>query len=269
VESPDPKADAKHNRPGGGISLQTLIIAGLASAAASYAVSRIWGPGTLISAAATPVIVALVSEFLRRPVETAAKSAKKVPTVQTLPAVRKRTIAAPGDATRVQEGPTRVTTGSATRAEPHSPSGQPPPGRRVEPPATVTPVMDPGTMNHAESNTWRPRWRLAVVTGLVAFAIVLALYTVPDLLAGRSITGNGQPTTFFGGSANVNKKASPTTTVTTTPVTTVTKTAPTTTTTKTATTKTTTTQPTTTGTTPTTSATTQTGTLTTTTTPVP
>jgi hypothetical protein len=129
--------------------------------------------------------------------------------------------------------------------------------------------MDPGTMNHAESNTWRPRWRLAVVTGLVAFAIVLALYTVPDLLAGRSITGNGQPTTFFGGSANVNKKASPTTTVTTTPVTTVTKTAPTTTTTKTATTKTTTTQPTTTGTTPTTSATTQTGTLTTTTTPVP
>jgi hypothetical protein len=259
VESPDHKADTKDNRSGGGISVQTLIIAGLASAAASYAASRIWGPGTLISAAATPVIVALVSEFLRRPVETVAKTAKKVPTVQTLPAVRKRTIAAPGDSTRVQEDPTDATIGPAPRAEPHSPSGQPHP-RRVEPPAALTPVGDPA-MKHSEFNTWRPRWRPAVATGLVAFAIVLALYTVPDLLAGRSITGNGQPTTFFGGSANVKKKANPTTTVTTTPVTTVTKTAP-----ATATTTTTTTQPTTTtGATPTTSATTSTGTLTTTT----
>ena len=41
---------------------------------------------------------------------------------------------------------------------------------------------------------------MVVVTSLLAFAIVVALYTVPDILAGRSITGNGQPTTFFGGS---------------------------------------------------------------------
>jgi hypothetical protein len=213
------------------------------------------------------VIVALVSEFLRRPVETVAKTAKKVPTVQTLPAVRKRTIAAPGDSTLVQEDPTRVTTGPATGAEPDSPSGQPHPRRRVEPPAAVTPVVDPSTMKHTESNTWRPRWRLAFVTGLVAFTIVLALYTVPDLLAGRSITGNGQPTTFFGGSTNVPTKTHRTTTVTTTPVTTVTKTAPATTTTKTTTTKTATTQSTTTAATPTTSATAPTGTPTTTTTP--
>jgi hypothetical protein len=247
VESPDPNADREDNRPGSRISLQTLIIASLASAAASLAASRIWGAGTLISAAATPVIVALVAEFLRRPVQTVAATAQKVPTVQTLPAVRKRTIAAPEDSSRVLDDPPRVTTDPATPAEPHPPSGQPRPRRRVESPAAITPDVDPETIKHTEADTWRPRWRLAVVTGLVAFAIVVALYTVPELLAGRSITGNGQPTTFFGGSANVKKKTSPTTTVT--------KTAPTTTTSRTTTT----------GATPTTKTTTPTNTHTTTT----
>jgi hypothetical protein len=249
VEASDLNTDRKDNRPGSGVSLQTLIIASFASAVASFAASRIWGAGTLISAAATPVIVALVAEFLRRPVKTVATTAKKVPSVQAFPAVRKRTIPAPEDPTGVRRDPTRVTTDSATRDEPQSYSGLPEPRLRVESPAASATVADPGTIKPAEVNTWRPHWRLVVVTGLLAFAIVVALYTVPDLLAGRSITGNGQPTTFFGGSANVMKKSSPTSTVTTTtPTTTVSKTAPTTTTTATPTTKTTTpgsTQPTT------------------------
>ena len=87
MESPDPNADRKDKRSGGRISLQTLIIASVASAAASFAASRIWGAGTLISAAATPVIVALMSEFSRRPVQTVAETAKKIPTVQALPMV--------------------------------------------------------------------------------------------------------------------------------------------------------------------------------------
>jgi hypothetical protein len=227
VESPVLNADRKDNRPGSGISLQTLIIASLASAAAAFAASRIWGTGTLISAAATPVVVALVSEFLRRPVQTVATTAKKVPTVQTLPAVRTRTIAAPEDPDRVNGDPT-------IPAEPPSPSVPARPRRRVEPPAAITPNVEP-IKYYGKADTWRPRWRPALATGLVAFAIVVALYTLPDLLAGRSITGNGQPTTFFGVSANV-KKTSPTTTVTTTtPTTTATKTAPTTTTTTTTT----------------------------------
>jgi hypothetical protein len=268
VEASDPNADRKDKRPGSGISLQTLIIASFASAVASFAASRIWGAGTLISAAVTPVIVALVAEFLRRPVQTVAATAKKVPTVQTLPAVRKRTIAATEDPTGVRSDPTRVTTDSATRDEPQSYSGLPEPRLRVESPAAIAPVVNPGTIKPAEVNTWRPHWRLVVVTGLLAFAIVVALYTVPDVLAGRSITGNGQPTTFFGGSANVKNRASPTSTVTT-----VTKTAPTTPTTKTTTTATPTTKTTTTA-TPTTKTTTPTGTQTKTTstastTPVP
>ncbi len=191
MESPVPNANRKHDRSGGGISLETLIIASLASAAASFAASRIWGTGTLISAAATPVIVAFVSEFLRH-------------------------------------------------ARPR---------QRVRPPAPIRPNADRGTITYySNADKWRPRWRPALVTGLLAFAIVVALYTVPDLLAGRSITGNGQPTTFFGDSANVKKKTSPTTTVTAT--TTTTKTTPTT----TATTTTTKTTPTTTPTTTTTNA---------------
>jgi hypothetical protein len=237
VPSPDPNTDRNDNRGGGRISLQTLVIASFASGAAAFGASRIWGTGTLISAAATPVVVALVSEFLRRPVQTVATTAKKIPTVQTLPAVRQRTRATPEDPTRVLQDPGRGDTDPATPAEPQSPPGQPRPRRRVEPPAAITPVTEPATIKQPEASTWRSRWRPAVVTGLLAFAIVVALYTVPDLLAGQSVTGNGQPTTFFGASTNVKKKTSPTTTVTTTtPATTVTTTAPATSTTKTTTT---------------------------------
>ena len=235
VESPRPDAERTDDRPGGRISLQTLIIASLASAAASFAASRIWGPGTLISAAATPVVVALVSEFLRRPVQTVSTTAKRFPAAQSLPVVRKRTIAAPEDPTLVERDP-------PITAEPNSPSGQQAdPRRRVELPHAITPDVDSETITSTEANAWRPRWRLALVTGLVAFAIVVALYTVPELFAGRSITGNGQPTTFFGGSANAKQTTAPTRTVTITPTTTITKTAPRTTTTTTpATTRTTT-----------------------------
>ena len=241
MESQDPNADRKDKRSGGRISLQTLIIASVASAAASFAASRIWGAGTLVSAAATPVIVALVSEFLRRPVQTVAETAKKVPTVQALPGVRNHTSATPSDSTRVQDR-TRVSTDPATGTEQPSRFGQQRPRQGGEAPAEVTPVADQGTTTPTNASAWRPHWRLAVLTGLLAFAIVVALYTVPDLLAGRSITDNGQPTTFFGGSATANKKASRTSTVTTTsPTTTVTKSTPATTVTKTAPARTTTT----------------------------
>jgi hypothetical protein len=164
----DSNTGDRDNRPRSGISPPTLIIASVASVAASFAVARIWGPGTLLGAAAAPIIVALVSETLRRPMRTAAATARKMP-------ARGRVAAA--DA-------------------PHT-----------EAPATA----------------WRHRWGLALATGLAAFAIVVGVFTVPDLVAGSSITGNGQPTTFFGGSAT-RKTDKPATTKPT--QTTVTKTAP-------------------------------------------
>lgn len=44
------------------------------------------------------------------------------------------------------------------------------------------------------------RFKVAVVTGLIAFAGVVALFTIPELVAGKSIGGGGKSgTTFFGG----------------------------------------------------------------------
>ena len=178
-----------------GISPQTLIIASVASAAASFTVARLWGPGTLAGAAAAPVIVALVAEFLRRPVRTVAATAKRVPTARH-PDTRPR------------------------------PDPRPHPDGRPQPHTTRR----------------RPRWRAAVATGLLSFAIVVGVFTVPDLLAGHSITGNGRQTTFFGSSSIVQQTTSPATTGAITTAGTHTSPAPTTATAHTATALTTATQ---------------------------
>src|SRR4051812_7635808 len=65
VQSPPPAAPP----PASGIDLGTLVITALASAAAAYTTAKVWAPGTLASAAMTPVIVALVKEGLRKPTE--------------------------------------------------------------------------------------------------------------------------------------------------------------------------------------------------------
>ena len=57
-------------RTHGGLSAKTLLIAGAASAAAALVIPMLWRPGTVFAAAMTPVVVALVTEVLRRPVET-------------------------------------------------------------------------------------------------------------------------------------------------------------------------------------------------------
>ncbi|MBA2349199.1 MAG: hypothetical protein H0V81_12975 [Solirubrobacterales bacterium] len=49
--------------------LLTIAIASVSSAVAALVVSRVWGPGTIIGAAATPIIVTLVGDALLRPAE--------------------------------------------------------------------------------------------------------------------------------------------------------------------------------------------------------
>jgi len=220
----------------GGISLQTLVIASAAAAVTSYIVSRIWGPGTLISAAATPVFVALVSEFLRRPVQTVSATAKRVPVVQRVPLARGRT-AAPSDQTVVdggpglgspEEAPTLLSSAQALTGV--ESAGRP--RRRAQ----VPPIVDPGFVavieaDEEEQATGRsgPRWGLVLATSGIAFVIVVGVFTLPDLVAGRSITGNGSATTFFGGSTS--SKPKPETKTVTEPAATTVTTAPTTTTT--------------------------------------
>ena len=55
--------------PQPGIDLMTLLLTAVASASAAYITAKVWAPGTLASAAMTPVIVALVKEGLRKPTE--------------------------------------------------------------------------------------------------------------------------------------------------------------------------------------------------------
>ncbi|HEU0315689.1 MAG TPA: hypothetical protein VFR49_00080 [Solirubrobacteraceae bacterium] len=188
-------ASARHDRRGG-ISVGTLGVAAAASAAASYTASHVWGSGTVLSAALTPVIVALVSEFLRRPVDRVAATAQRVaPIVPRTP---------PGAA--------------------GAPDRRPPAPARDE-----TQDWSPVTYETTPSPGWRPRWRLVLATGLLAFVIVVAVYTVPDLLVGHSITGAGGSTTFFSGGAQNTPLVTTPTVSTPTTTTTQTVTVPTTT----------------------------------------
>jgi hypothetical protein len=187
-----------------GIDLTTLFLSAVASAAAAYITSKIWAPGTLFSAAMSPVIVALVKEGLRKPTEVVANV---VPTV--VPAS------------------TRWSRSSAS--EPGLiVDGEPEPEPQVDPDAphvVLPPVVaaETGPVRVYSTRGRKLRWRLAVVTGLLGFAICVVLYTVPELISGKSIGRGGGATTLWGGHRNHTKKSTTTTqTTTTTPTSTAT-----------------------------------------------
>jgi len=66
--------EGEARQEGSGISVRTLVIASIASAAAAYLTSLFWLKGSAIAAAVTPVIVTLVSEALHRPTERIART---------------------------------------------------------------------------------------------------------------------------------------------------------------------------------------------------
>jgi hypothetical protein len=193
-----------------GIDLTTLFLSAVASAAAAYITSKIWAPGTLFSAAMSPVIVALVKEGLRKPTEVVANV---VPTVVPAPA-------------------------RWSRSSPSEPGlvvdGEPEPAPRVDPDAPhvlLPPVVagETGPLHVYSTRGRRLRWRLAVITGLLGFAICVVFYTVPELISGKSIGRGGDATTLWGGHRNHTKKSTTTTQTTTTTTPTSTATTPTTT----------------------------------------
>lgn len=231
-------ANSTPARSEGGVDLPTLIITALASAVAAYVCSKVWKPGTLASAAFTPVLVALVKEALRRPTEV-------VTTVVPVPVVtprRRRRLAAP-------DAPTAVM-GSL------SADGDPAPGSDIPPPAIV--AVEPQPVTTTRTRGRQIHWRIAVLTGLLGFAICAAFYTLPELIAGSAASGGGKTTLFGGGTHTVQHTTTVKTNTVVVPGKTVTQTTPTTTVTTAATTPTTpaTTQATA-PTTPTTPATTQ------------
>jgi hypothetical protein len=197
--------------PREGLDLTTLFISAIASAAAAYVTSKIWAPGTLFSAAMSPVIVALVKEALRKPTEVITNV---VPTV--VPTPSKWTRAGADDAGLVAEVDERPAPG--VHPDPDAP---PPP--LVVPTGTTSPVRVYSTRSR------RLRWRLAVITGQLGFVIAVLAFTVPELIAGQSL-GGSHKTTIFGGHhrhRTSTTKTTNSTTSTSTQKTTTTETTPT------------------------------------------
>jgi hypothetical protein len=176
--------------------VQTLIIAALASGIAAIVVSQLWEKGTIIASAMTPVVVAIASELLRKPVQSE----------------------------RVRSGVRSVS--SAARPSSYA---RPRSGRTPNVMAPPTPTVDEGMRQREEGvepgpvrvyssgsnkrprslNGTSPRRRLhlkvAVVTGLIAFLIAAAVLTLPELIFGGSVTGGGRNTTVFGGGKDTSK----------------------------------------------------------------
>ena len=146
------------------LSLRTLAIASVASAAAALVTSRFSTIGTPVAAALTPVIVALVSEMLHRPTE---RIAERLTTDR--PRVLPEGMGGgppdthPSDEPLLERAPTE-------------------PGAEAGPPAPPVRVYGRGRVGP------RGRRHIAVgvvaVTGLLAFAIAAVVLTGADLATG-------------------------------------------------------------------------------------
>ena len=165
---------ASHHAPAeprrGGLELSTLVVAGVAAVVAAVVVSKIWAPGTMWATAFTPVIVSLVKEALERP-------AQRVSAV----------------ATRAAVPPKPLARAARTVVQPPPEAAAPPP------PMSLDPALTERRVYGSRVGGIQRRWKLAVATGLIAFVGVVALFTLPELVAGRSVTSGGSHTTFFGG----------------------------------------------------------------------
>jgi hypothetical protein len=151
-----------------GISIQTLAISAAAAVAAAVVVPMIWDRGTLIATAMTPVIVALVSEALRKPAERISAVTPKV--------------------TRRSSGVPVRSPHSADRFDPL------PPEERA---AAAPPRSDDPFGLRARRRPARHHWRLALATGAVAFVVAVVGLTMSELLLGGAATRDGGRTTFF------------------------------------------------------------------------
>jgi hypothetical protein len=191
IQQPPPPPSAARKSD---LELSTLVISAIASASAAFVISKIWAPGTLTAAAMTPVIVALVKEGLRRPSQVVTAV---VPT--PVRAVRRR--AGTQHAREVEA----IAGDVHERLDAGAPPPFPPPAPGAEAPVRVY-----------STRGRRLRWRLALVTGILGFAICAVLYTVPELIAGQSVGSSGRGTTLWGGKRRAAPSHSTTTSTTTT-----------------------------------------------------
>jgi hypothetical protein len=197
VDSLDGVPERQANAGGEGLSLQTLVVAAAASAAAAVIVSHVWKDGTVIAAAMTPVIVAIVKELLQRPMESeiVRKPVQKVSGIASsrLPVTGSRT-ATRGD--ELADAPPSTEPGGLRRDYGRGDGVAPAEGE-------LTPMRTYG------SSRRRPlHLKIAIVTGLIAFLIAAAALTLPELLFGGAVSSHHDTTLFGGGGSKSDKKKS-------------------------------------------------------------
>ncbi len=171
---------------GGGsrLSPQTLIVASLASLTAAIVTSHFWRGGTPITAALTPVLVALASEIYRRPAERITRLSSRAAS-----STRVRGSVAARD--RVTAGP------PAAHLDDWAPNGGPPDEPRLD-----VPEFGSGPVRvYRQQPDRRLHIRIVLATALVAFAIAIAALTLPELIFGGSLASHAR-TSFFGGSTH-------------------------------------------------------------------
>ena len=171
-----------------GISVQTLAISASAAVAAAVVVPMVWERGTILATAMTPVIVALVSEGLRRPAEKITTATSRV---------ARRPGAPPGP-------------------EPFDPLPEEERGGPTQEEERGGPTQEDDPFGLRERPPVRRHWRLAVVTGLVAFVLAVTALTMSELVFGGAATRDSARTTIFGGGRD-GEEATPTATPKVTP----------------------------------------------------
>jgi hypothetical protein len=176
--------DRRPNDDGGSkLSPQTLIIASLASLTAAIVTSTFWQRGTPITAALTPVIVAIASELYSRPARRITEFSSRANQV------RSRRFAA--EELHARE---RVPTG-APRDRRRPDALQPPEDESLGPVRIYRSGAD------RPSPVRRLHIRVALATAAIAFVIAALVLTLPELVLGGSVASHGR-TTFFGGSGH-------------------------------------------------------------------
>jgi hypothetical protein len=170
----------------GGLQIQTLLLSAVSAVVAATVVPLFWEKGTVIATAMTPVIVALVTEALRRPVEKVSEVAPRV-------AVRRVESASTTRSRRVERVP-------ADRPATFDPleGGDPADGAELRPHPGRIPGEDPfGLREPARRRSW---WKVGIATGLLAFLLAAAVVTASELtIFGGSVSGQRGDTTLFGG----------------------------------------------------------------------
>jgi hypothetical protein len=200
-------AEGKGNSGGEGLSLQTLVLAAVSSAAAAIIVSHLWKGGTVVAAAMTPVIVTILKELLAKPMDSEMVR-RPVQQVSRVASSSRR---------RVAGGAGVRTEGVAPRST-HPPAGPPPTEPRTLPnePRSgggVPPTAGDGELTPIRTYGRAPRRRrlhlkIAIITGLVAFLIAAAALTLPELIFGGAISSPHSTTLFGGGSSKKSDKKS-------------------------------------------------------------